>query len=439
MFSHELYGGPYNESGVMNFGTLLSLLAALGAIIAIRSKPSNSGLVILTLTGIVLSMGLLLRWNGEVVRWPALDPLNAALWNLGHALKPTVFPASRPPSFESGVPLPGFLLTVIIPFWESARTVSRYAVLGMLGATILAGLLLERLPKLARITLTVILLIEIWPSPTGNLPLPFHPHPAYAWLAEQCLEPDEGIVDLVYPTLQINGHILWATSLHGKPTASGSGSSWPEHAFALWNYLLSDLQALGRPEVGNVFRQYKIHYVFLHMGEKEKQLWEMVRSNPAFRPIQCFDPLPGPTPWPYPICVAEVLDAQGPINLIRGEGWSGAEDWGVWSEGRRARAGWISPARQDYRLRIGAFPLCVSDQRQEMVVKVNGWEMARYRWHECELWEGEILIPASVVRIGWNEVSFDYAYALSPAEVTRGQNGDRRVLSVGFTRLEVTR
>jgi len=74
-----------------------------------------------------------------------------------------------------------------------------------------------------------------------------------------------------------------------------------------------------------------------------------------------------------------------------------------------------------------------------MVVKVNGWEMARYRWHECELWEGEILIPASVVRIGWNEVSFDYAYALSPAEVTQGQNGDRRMLSVGFTRLEVTR
>jgi hypothetical protein len=99
----------------------------------------------------------------------------------------------------------------------------------------------------------------------------------------------------------------------------------------------------------------------------------------------------------------------------------------------------MSPARQDYRLRIGAFPLCVPDRRQGMVVKVNGQEMARYRWQECELWESEILIPASMVRIGWNEVSFEYAYALSPAEVTRGQNGDRRMLSVGFTRLEVTR
>jgi hypothetical protein len=54
----------------------------------------------------------------------------------------------------------------------------------------------------------------------------------------------------------------------------------------------------------------------------------------------------------------------------------------------------MSPARQDYRLRIGAFPLCVPDRRQEMVVKVNDQEMARYRWQECELWESEILIPA---------------------------------------------
>jgi energy-converting hydrogenase Eha subunit A len=56
-----------------------------------------------------------------------------------------------------------------------------------------------------------------------------------------------------------------------------------------------------------------------------------------------------------------------------------------------------------------------------------------------KLWESEILIPAPIIRIGWNEVSFEYAYALSPAEVTRGQNGDRRMLSVGFTRLDVTR
>ncbi|MGB9872739.1 MAG: hypothetical protein ACPLYD_13910 [Anaerolineae bacterium] len=72
-------------------------------------------------------------------------------------------------------------------------------------------------------------------------------------------------------------------------------------------------------------------------------------------------------------------------------------------------------------------------------MRVNSQEIARYRWQECELWESEILIPASVVRVGWNEVALEYAYALSPAEVTGGKNGDRRMLSVGFTRLEVGR
>ncbi|MGB9880223.1 MAG: hypothetical protein ACPLRM_05630, partial [Anaerolineae bacterium] len=222
LFSHKLYVGPYNESGAMNFGTLLSILAALGAVITVRSKPRYGGLLALTLTGVILSLGLLLRWNGEVVRWEVLDPLNAAIWNLGHALKPEVFSAFRPPSFESGVPLPGFLLTAVVPFWESARTVSRYALLGMLGATILAGMALERMPRIARAPLIVLLLMEAWPLPTHNLPVPFQPHPAYAWLAEQHMEPGEGIIELSYPTMRIGPEILWATLLHGKPTASGT-------------------------------------------------------------------------------------------------------------------------------------------------------------------------------------------------------------------------
>jgi len=135
--------------------------------------------------------------------------------------------------------------------------------------------------------------------------------------------------------------------------------------------------------------------------------------------------------------VAEVQAGEGSIRVMRGEGWSGPEDWGVWAEGRRSTAGWLAPARQDYILRIGAFPLCVPGQRQWIGIRVNGKEIGSYQWRECELWEAEIPIPAPEVRIGWNEISFEYAYAISPAEVTRGQNLDPRILSVGFTRLEV--
>lgn len=395
----------------------------------------------LTLAGIVLGLGLLLRWDGEVIQCPSFRPLSAAIWKVGHLLKPYLFSTISPPSyFESGIPLPGLVLAALIPFWESARTVSRYAIVGMLGAIALAGIALERFPRIARYLLLGICLVELWPTPTGNVPVPYQLHPAYAWLSEQPLEAGEGIVDVRFPTLQIGGEILWAAWLHRKPTASGVGSFWPEHTFALWNRLLNNDQALARPEIGPLFQQYGIRYLFLHVhGDREKEMWNMVCQNTAFLPVSCFEPLQGPTPWPYPICVAEVKPVQGPIQIMLTEGWSGKEDWGVWAEGLRSTGEWLETAAQDVRLRIGAFPLCVLDRRQRVSIQVNGQEIATHRWEECELWESEIPISASLLRRGWNEVAFEYEYAFSPAEVTQGKNPDARILSVGFTKLEVVR
>ncbi len=285
----------------------------------------------------------------------------------------------------------------------------------------------------------VVWLVEMLPWPTGNVPVPSDLHPAYAWVASQKLEPGEGIADIAYPTLKIGGETLWAIGMHNKPNVSGVGSFWPEHTFALWNYLLDSI-SLSHPETGGVFQQYGVRYIFLHMrGEKEHGMWEMVQENPAFRAMGCWDPLSGPTPWPYPICVAEVLPVQGPIRVLLGRGWSGREEWGVWAEGLRSETEWLATAPDRYRLRIGAFPFCVPGRRQEISVWVNGERIAEHRWGNCDYWEGEVQIPAAVVKRGWNRVTFEYAYAMSPFEVTQGQNGDRRMLSVGFTVLEVTK
>ncbi len=439
--AHSLYTGPYNESGVMNFGIVASFLALVGVVLVLKNMPRHTNLIGLVLVGIVLSLGLWLRWNGEPVQHPFFRPLNVALWELGHFLKPELFAMPHPPpAFDSGFPLPGLMLTAVIPFWELGRTVSRYAVVGMLGIVGLAALALERLPKVARYLITVVWLVEILPRPVGNLPVPFQPHPAYMWLAGQELNPGEGIADVAYPTLLIGGETVWATWLHQKPTASGVGSFWPAHTFALWEYLLQKGGDWSHPEIGLVFEQYSVRYLFLHIrGERERGMWDTVHRNPALRPLRCFEPLKGPTPWPYPICVAEVLPAEGPMNVMLLQGWSGREDWGVWAEGKASEAGWISPAQQDHRLRVGAFPLCVPGKHQQMIIIVNGQDIATYQWEECEHWEGDVPIPASLVKIGWNEISLEYAYALTPAEVTQGQNPDPRLLSVGFTKLEVIR
>ena len=165
----------------------------------------------------------------------------------------------------------------------------------------------------------------------------------------------------------------------------------------------------------------------------------MVRKNPALHPLRCFEPLKGPTPWPYPICVAEVKNTADRIRVVLLEGWSGREDWGVWAEGLRSRASWLEAGGQDVRLHIEAFPLCVPGRRQWISIRVNGWEIVTHRWENCELWEGELHLPSSFIRRGWNELVFEYGYAFRPAEITQGENPDPRILSVGFTKMEVVR
>lgn len=318
------------------------------------------------------------------------------------------------------------------------RTVSRYAVVGMLGAVGLAALALERFPKTARYVLVAIWMVEMLPAPTRNLPVPFQLHPAYVWLAGQDLQSGEGIADIAYPTLVISGETLWATLGHRTPTASGAGSFWPAHTFALWEYLLQQKGDLSQPEIGYVLSQYHVRYLFLHMrGDREREMWETVRKNPVLHPAGCFEPLTGPTPWPYPICVAEVIPVETPIKVMLTSGWSGREDWGVWAEGIRSTAGWMVAVQRDYHLRVGAFPFCVPGRLQQLSITVNGKPIAQHRWENCEHWEGEIPLPASLIKVGWNELLLECAYASSPAEVTQGQNPDFRLLSVGFTALEV--
>lgn len=436
-FSQWIYRGPYDESGVMNFGLLTSLLAVLGVLFFIKQKPYLVNLVGLTLAGIILALGLLLRWNGEMVSLPVFRPLNLGLWAVGHFYKPEVFPRFYPVQLDTAIPLPSFLLTIFVPYWEGAHTLSRFAVLGMLGASVLAGLGLDRLPKLARIFLYALWIVEILPNPTASMPIPFEPHPAYAWLARQTFRPGEGIIDIAArrPILMIGGEIAWATWLHGKPTAAGMGSAWPGHSLILLEYLSENPSVFSEPEISLILQQYGVRYLFLHMlGEEEPEMWDIVQGNPAFRPIGCFQPLLEVNPWPYPICVASVEVKEEPINLFLKTRWLHLEEGGVWAEGEFSRAEWIAITKKDYVLEIQALPNCVPKQSQEITIQVNRKKVGFYRWKECILWQAEIPIPASIVKVGWNEIVLEYKYATSLPQNTTSSCPQ---LSVKFNVLKV--
>ncbi len=394
--------------------------------------------------GLVLALGLNLKWNGESLQWPVLQPVNALLWRLGYAVKPEFFTTNQPPPpFDSAVPMPGLLLSALVPFWERARVFARYALLGGLGVYLLTALGVTRFRRpWVQVILAGLLIIEVLPPPTKNVPFPPPSHPAFDFVKSQQIIP-AGTIDLsswqqnmLY--MPIGGATLWETDYHGKPTVAGASSVWPSHVVFLDQWLQEHPHAFLNPELVPLLRFYDVGLVVFHVtgGYAEEMLAE-ARQNPELQDIDCFEPSASSGPWSYPICVMRVAPADPNFNLIVREGWSGAEEWGRWAEGTESTAAWVAIDQSPQRLTLEAFPYCLPDEQQRLSVEVNGAQLAEYSWQECETWSTEIMVPASLVQVGWNEVVLHSNYALRPSDVTNGDNPDSRALSVGVNRLQI--
>jgi hypothetical protein len=438
-----IYRGPVNEPGLTNLGLAACLLAVLGLWRAWKDRRWWPVLVCAG-AGLVLALGLRLHWNGEVVQWAALRPLNTVIWQLGHALKPDVFaPALPPASFATAVPLPGLLLSAVVPVIDRARVFARYALIGSIGVYLLVALGLGQLRRnWVQVLAAAVLVFEVLPPPSQEVPFPPPSHPAFAWLAEQRIAPD-GIIDLgswqqdlLYVTS--GGSALWATGLHGKPTVAGTGSNWPAYVTFLSDWLQSSPHAFLNPDFVPLLQSYDLRYLVFHVaGSTARDLLEEAAQNPQLQNMHCFQPSTASGPWPYPICIMEIPLADAAFNVLFREGWSGAEDWGRWVEGTEARSVWVATSREPVELVLNAFPLCVPGRKQSVSVEVNGLELASHEWQDCEAWTGRIGIPASRVYVGWNEIVLRSNYALRPVDVSNGQGRDSRLLSIGITRMEV--
>ncbi len=442
--AHALYAGPVNEAGQANLGVVASLLALAGLRPALRDRRWWP-VLILAAVGLLLALGLTLKWNGQPVQLNALRPLNDLIWQIGHWLKPSFFSTARPPDpFAAAVPLPGLLLSVLVPFWERARVFARYALLLGMGVFLLAGLGLSRLRYgWARALVAGLLLVEVLPAPSQAVPFPPPSHPAFDWLQGQqlgggaILDLGSWQEDLAY--MPISGNVLWATEYHGQPTVAGASSVWPPHIVFLDRWLSVHPHPFQNPDFIPLLRFYKVRLVVLHVtGGYAQDMLAEARQNLELADMRCFGPFDQPGPWDYPICVARLTPPARPaLDMFRQDGWSGAEDWGYWVEGTEARATWVATTAATQHLWLEAFPLCVAGRPQSLAVQVNGTVVANYQWRECEIWTTEITVAAQLVKIGWNEIVLRPSYAARPADVTFGKSGDTRELSVGITRLAV--
>lgn len=436
------YLGPQDESGVGNLGLVTFVLGLVGVGCMLRRDDERvNGLVLLTCVAMALALGMLLKWDGETVRCPAFSALNNLLWQLGHEVKPTLFDTEvAPDEFRDGIPLPGYFLTALVPYWESARTVSRYAIVAYLGLVVLACYGMARTRGLPLgLVMTALWMLESLPPCSGVVPLPSAGHPAFSWLADQQLSPVAGVVDLVYPTLSIGGEVVYSTLLHGKPTASGVGSFWPSHTYALWDRFLGDSTALGKSETSAMLASYGVRYVLLHVrGESEHEMWDLVISNPELDPVGCFASHPGPSPWPYDICVAEVLCMRtDKTPIILDDGWYEQESWGVWSGATESSMRWIGTSLSEQWLTFTAFPNCIPNQLQSIVIEVNNEVITQYHWSGCESWSASLKVRPDLLKYGWNQAEFRFGYTALPTDRETGRAVDSRALSVGFVDLDV--
>ncbi len=443
-FARSLYRGIPYEQGATNYGLLVAVLAVVGFGVGLRQKKWRP-VLFLAIAGLVLSLGMTLKWNNESLQWDGLRPLNAILWQVNQALKPAFFPEAQPPApFDAAVPLPGMLFAAIVPFVERARVFARFAFTASFGVFLLAALGLTSFRnRWLRLGLAALVLVEVIPAPLQPAPFPPEPHPVFVWLTQQSM-PQESIADLVAghpftPVLLNEGDAVWATRVHGKPTVAGASSIWPAHTMFLFQWLATHEHAFWSPDLAPLLRFFRTRYILLHMrGEWEQGILAEAEQNQEIKLIKCFDPPQDHGPWSYPICVLEVLPPANPnLNLVPKEGWSGAEAWGVWAEGTTAKAYWVATAERAHTLQVEAFPMCVDGQPQTMQLEVNGQMVASHPWTGCETWKQDVVIPASLVHLGANELVIKSDYAASPNDVTKGQNPDTRQLSAGFTKLRV--
>jgi hypothetical protein len=444
--AQRFYQGPPTwEQGTANLGPLACMAAVAGGFLSRRDERWRPA-IWLALCGLVLSLGLTLHWDAQPVHWPALSSLNAAIWRVGHAMKPAFFSgAEAPPDLRDGVPLPGLLVTIFAPFVERGRLFARYALAASLGVFLLAGLAVDRLRHTWQQALVAgLLVVEILPPHLGLVPWPPPTHPAFTWLSQQSI-PGQGIAEVVavHPTalgLQMSGDIFLASFYHHQASVTGASGAPPQSQAVINQWFLQHPHPFWHPDFAPVMRMYGIRYLVMTMGGGwDYDLWGEAAANKETRRAGCFPPPQGVSPWTQPICILEVLPAApSNINLLLHAGWSGKEDWGVWAEGTSSHAQWVTASPAPYRLSLTAFPLCLPDKKQAVSLVVNGETLGSHVWANCDPWTAELDIPARLVRMGENELVVQSAFAANPPPSADGHT-DARQLSAGFNRLQIER
>ncbi len=426
------------EGNLAMLGPIPFVLGLLGLVRARKERSPLAKFLWPTTIGLVLSLGIYLKWRTQLVRIPGVESVNALLWKVGHILKPALFPTTDPPAdLQSVIPLPGFLWVLLIPFTESSRAMVRYLFLAAPWIFLAAADWLSHISRKGlRLVLGLLWALDFIFIPVHWKSLDTLP-PALEWLSQQ---PARGAVfSLDRDGVAWSGKELWASLFHRHPLIHASAYWFPPHIRSICDHLLS-----GPARFETAIQQLRmlgLEYLFIHRnGALADTFFRQAVQSSRLSLVQCFPPPEQESPWPGEICVFRYNEGESALpNVSLVQGWSlPEEDWGIWAMGEEARVGFGAMGDRKVWLELNAFPLCVPQKQQEMEIWVNETFWTRVSFNGCEMLSFRQMLPFQWVRQGYNELMFRFAYAYSPAEIEGASNPDPRRLSVGFTRLQVS-
>ncbi|RME33280.1 MAG: hypothetical protein D6793_09980 [Thermoflexia bacterium] len=419
------------EGSLAMLGPTPVLLSIVGFSVALRNKrPLFPSLLGATLVGLCLSLGIYLKWQNRLVHIPGVDPLHRLFWQIGHFLKPGLFPTPEPPpGMANLLPMPGFLW-VLIPFAEGGRTMVRYLFVAAPGLFLAAGYGLSQIRwRALRWAMGILWATDFLLTPVVWKPLASHP--ALEWLASQ---PSGGAVFSLDRTgIAWNPRELWGTLLHGHPALHAYGSWIPPHLGSLTDRLLNGRFDFAIGELQQLGMEYLLVY---RDGPLAETLYQWAEASPLLTPVQCFAPPAETSPYSSPICVFQTTSPPASRHFIFLDGWALPEDWGIWAEGERSDIMFWLEGGKRVVLEFSAFPLCAPPLQQRLEIWINSHPWKAVTFSSCDLLEFREAIPETLLR-RYNLLSFHYAYAKVPADIPALQSSDSRRLSVGFVRLRV--
>lgn len=203
------------------------------------------------LLALVLAMGIDLRWNAEPVTLPAPSFLQERLGR-----------------DELPIPMPGFLLFYILPFYAKLRALMRFGIFLLVFSSAAAGLgagwLLERAGRRWRLAAAALLLglvfLDFYPGPYTQFAR-VEARPVDHWLAQQ---PGQGAV-AQFPFSQAEDQEqTYYTLTHNKPYIGGFFNAFPP---AQYTRISPVLERFPDPESVAVLDELGVQYVLADVDE----------------------------------------------------------------------------------------------------------------------------------------------------------------------------